>query len=253
MQCDSQTTAIGRLMEVLSWYGKSIRLLRGHGQGIEDVLTTEVIQALDLLPRSYFLARVLEECAGPAGNARTMLVDAAEALRVEAHADRYYLNPSQKTHQAAVAVDPDAVLESTEVIAFVEAKRIAKGAAFQPEQLARQYFVLTREARGRAACLLLLLGTEPPVKVRGTPGRVDPVEAIRETLPAVYHESEQHPLTLEALLDEVEGHLLWTTWEMVEGVVASAIKDFSSRSKSVDASVARVARPILGCVERHRR
>ena len=251
MEVSPGSTAVGRLMEVISWHGKSIRNFRNQGTGMEDVLTTEVIQALDLLPRSHFLAPVLEACEGLAIDARAHLADEAEALRVEAHADRFHLNPSQRHHHLSIAVDPDVVLETPEVLGFIEAKRLASSAAFQPEQLARQYFVLTREAGARPSCLILLLGSDPPVKVKGIPGKVDPAAVIRETLPIVYDRADPHPLSLDSLLEQVEDHLLWTTWQRLEDVVASAAKTFSSGSRSIDAAVARTAQPIIGCVARH--
>ncbi|MDC1295294.1 hypothetical protein N8077_03030 [Myxococcota bacterium] len=86
----------------------------------------------------------------------------------------------------------------------IEAKRIASSAAFQHEQLARQYFVLTRMAGDRESCLILLLGSEPPVKVKQISGKVDAVEVIRETLPAVYECADPHPVSLDSLLERVE-------------------------------------------------
>ena len=253
MSASTPYTAIGRLMEVISWHGKSIRHFRGHGTGIEDVLTTEVIQALDFLPRNHFLAPVIEACEGSALDARDRLADEAEALRVEAHADRYYLKPSLENHQSAIGVDPDVVFETPDVLAFIEAKRIAASAAFQHEQLARQYFVLTRAAGDRQSCLILLLGSEPPVKVKQILGKVYPADVIRDTLPAVYERADPHPMSLDSLLEHVEDHLLWITWQRLEGVVASAAKTFSSGNRSIDAAVARTAEPIIGCVARHQR
>jgi len=238
-------------MEVVSWHGRSIRNFRGHGVGMEDVLTTEVFQALDLLPRDHFLGPVLEACEGSANDARRLLVEEAEALRVEAHADRFHLVPSEKSHQAAIAIDPDVVLETPEVLAFIEAKRLAASAAFQREQLARQYFALTREAGSRKCCLILVLGSAPPIRVDGMRGRLEPRQAILESLPAVYARAGTHPESLETLQEAVENRILWTTWQRIEDVVSRALKDFKSGSRSIDASVDRAASAILGCVTRH--
>ncbi len=84
-------------------------------------------------------------------------------------------------------------------------------------------------------------------------GKVDPIDAIRQTLPRVYASSEAHPVPLEELLARVEQHLLWTTWQRLEEVVARAAKSFSTGDRSVDASIARTVKPILGCVRRHQR
>ena len=218
MKVSPGSTAIGRLMEVVSWHGTTIRNFRGRGTGKEDVITTEVFQALDLLPRSQFLAAVLEACEGSAVEARQLLVDEAEGLRVEAHADRFHLNPTLECHQSAIAVDPDVVLETPEVLGFVEAKRPASAARFQQQQLARQYFVLRREAGSRLSCLILLLGSEPPVRVRGIPGKIDPARDIRESLPAVYDLASAHAESLDSLQDGIEEHLLWITWQRLASV-----------------------------------
>lgn len=136
-----------------------------------------------------------------------MLVEEAEALRVEAHADRFHLVPSQKSQHAAIAVNPDVVLETPEVLGFIEAKRLAASAAFQREQLARQYFALTREAGARPSCLILVLGSEPPIRVDGARGGVEPRQALLESLPAVYARAGPHSESLGSLQDGVANRL----------------------------------------------
>ena len=59
-------SAIGHLLEELSWSGRKIKEIRGGGRGIENVLTAEVLQALDFLPRTAFLGAVLRETHGGA-------------------------------------------------------------------------------------------------------------------------------------------------------------------------------------------
>lgn len=253
MASNSGRTAISRLMEVVSWHGPSIRHFRHGGAGKEDVLTTEVFQSLDFFPRTHFLAPVLLGCKGLAQPARDLLIDEAESLRIEAHADRFHLRPEEATHHARVAVDPDVVLETPEVLAFVEAKRPASGAKFQREQLAREYLALRREAGSRLCCLILVLGSDPPVRVDGFSGRVDPGRAIAEVLPDLLGRVGSPRDSLEMLMHEIENHLLWTTWSEIESVVDSALKRFNSGDRSVDAAIARTAAPILGCVARHKR
>ena len=51
-------SAIDRLLDELSWEGNA-RKYRGGGRGLENVLTAEVFQALDFLPRDAFLGAVL--------------------------------------------------------------------------------------------------------------------------------------------------------------------------------------------------
>ena len=50
---------IGRLLEELSWTGRLITKYRGGGRGFENVLSAEVLQALDFLPRTAFLGSVV--------------------------------------------------------------------------------------------------------------------------------------------------------------------------------------------------
>ncbi len=61
---------IARLLEEISWE-KAVKYRRG-GRGMENVLTAEVLVALDLLPRSHFFAAVVDCCSGAAGS-RTRL------------------------------------------------------------------------------------------------------------------------------------------------------------------------------------
>ena len=124
------------------------------------------------------LAAILESCEGSAEQARRLLAVESESLEVEVCRDRYHLRPTENSHQARIAVDPDAILEATEVLCLVEAKRIRRRASFQFEQLARESFVVTREANQRSACLLLILGSPPPVS-RSRELRGDPVQQIR--------------------------------------------------------------------------
>lgn len=57
-------SALGRLLEELSWVGSSIRGYRSGGRGYENVLTAEVLGALDFMPRSAFLGAVIAAAHG---------------------------------------------------------------------------------------------------------------------------------------------------------------------------------------------
>jgi len=246
-----RSSTIGRLLEIISWQGRSVRQYRDRGRGMEDVLTAEVFQALDFLPRARCLAAVLGSSSGEASAARAILVDEAESLRVGAFGDRFYLNPSATNHQARIAVDPDATIECSEIFCLVEAKRIRAGASFQREQLAREYFVLTREAGERETCLLLVLPAHPPVKIKGIQERLRPADVIRRTLPEVYAKAEPHPRALDELLVNAERYLLWITWHEIAEIVSREAKEFSTGDRSVDACVRRLARTVSASVGRH--
>jgi hypothetical protein len=51
---------LGRLLEELSWVGNTIKDYREGGRGFENVLTAEVLQSLDFLPRQSFLGSIVE-------------------------------------------------------------------------------------------------------------------------------------------------------------------------------------------------
>ena len=57
------TSAVRQLMDEISWEGNA-RKYRSGGLGKENVLTTEVFQALDFLPRRHFLGSVLDIVEG---------------------------------------------------------------------------------------------------------------------------------------------------------------------------------------------
>src|SRR4051794_13893034 len=61
--CWLVVSAVRRLLDELSYEGNASKYHDG-GLGLENVITTEVFQALDFLPRQAFLGRVL---AGPSG------------------------------------------------------------------------------------------------------------------------------------------------------------------------------------------
>jgi len=69
---DNKKSVLGRLLEELSWVGITIRDYRNGGRGFENVLTAEVFQALEFLPRQSFFGTVIEASHG-AAKARALL------------------------------------------------------------------------------------------------------------------------------------------------------------------------------------
>lgn len=57
---------LGRLLQEISWEGNA-RHYRQGGRGLENVLTAEVFQALDFLPRTEFFGRALKSAVGAGG------------------------------------------------------------------------------------------------------------------------------------------------------------------------------------------
>jgi hypothetical protein len=130
---------IGRLLEELSWTGRLITKYRGGGRGFENVLSAEVLQALDFLPRAAFLGSVVEALHDGAATARQMLKDEAEKAEFLVLPGEMYL---QAEDIPKVEIQPDAIITTPNVYCLVEAKRI-RSSSFQPRQLARE-FVMAR-------------------------------------------------------------------------------------------------------------
>ncbi len=124
---------IGRLLEELSWTGSLITKYRGGGRGFENVLSTEVLQALDFLPRTAFLGSVALHDGAAASR---------QALRDEAEQADFLVLPGEMWLQAEdipkVQIQPDAIISTPHVYCLVEAKRI-RSSSFQPRQLAREF------------------------------------------------------------------------------------------------------------------
>ncbi|MGH3623460.1 MAG: hypothetical protein ACRDQ5_16960 [Sciscionella sp.] len=74
-------SVIGRLLGEVSWDGASVRRYRQGGRGLENVLTAEVLMALDCLPRERFLGAVIEAAHG-ADLARRRLVEDVEDTEI---------------------------------------------------------------------------------------------------------------------------------------------------------------------------
>ena len=56
----NNSSVLGRLLEELSWVGKTIKNYREGGRGYENVLTAEVFQSLDFLPRKHFFGEIVK-------------------------------------------------------------------------------------------------------------------------------------------------------------------------------------------------
>lgn len=241
-------SAIGRLLEELSWEGSGIREYRDGGRGRENVLTAEVLMALNFLPRTTFLGAVLRAAHG-AELARSRVIDEVEEAEIVLLPDETKLRPSAATYQQQLVVQPDGVLTSPKCHALVEAKRI-RPSSFQPEQLAREYLALMREASGRTPLLLLILGTEPPVPVKGH-GRLDIDEAVTRHLSSVLDRTEGHNLSLEWLREQLAGVCAWITWNELSQTVATQQEHLQLGDPSVAGTISRLVDSITGSIAWH--
>jgi len=236
---------LGRLLEEISWEGNA-RHYREGGRGFENVLTAEVFQALDFLPRARFLGRILEGALGGGSEASRLLSREVELLSFSLLPGDIFL----AQHSAAqLWVQPDGVIESPSVYCLLEAKRIKRG-AFQPEQLAREYLAVVQEAGLRRPLLLLILPSAPPIAVSRN-GRLEIHEAVARWLEPVLARCEHEFPPLDRLLQDIDSVIAYTTWPAVAGIIEDGLKNFSTGDPSVDGSVARIAHAVLGAIRWH--
>ncbi len=130
-------SVLGRLLEELSWAGKTIKDYRRHGRGFENVLTAEVLAALDFLPRAAFLREVLRAAYG-ADAARAAVAAEIEAAEVTLLPQEFVIPAHGAERSGGIVVQPDGIISSDSCFTLVEAKRI-RTTSFQPEQLSREY------------------------------------------------------------------------------------------------------------------
>jgi hypothetical protein len=235
-------------LEEISWEGRSVRGYRDGGRGRENVLTAEVLTALDFLPRSHFLGAVLDNAHG-ADTARATLRTEIEDADLEFLPDEIVLNPAGPSRGTRLIVQPDALITAPTCYAMIEAKRIQRS-SFQPQQLAREYLAVTGGAGGRAPLLLLILGGPPPVPVAGS-GALTIQDAITRHLPSVHLLAVDHPLPLDDLSDRITDVCAWTTWHDLAATVTTQHRQLAISDLSIANSITRLTEAIIGSVARH--
>ncbi|WP_375503701.1 hypothetical protein [uncultured Jatrophihabitans sp.] len=243
------SSVIGRLLDELSWVGKSIRDYRRGGIGYENVLVAETLLALDFLPRSRFLGTVLRAAHG-ADAARASAVDDIEASDLVVLPPEVKLRPSAESYQQQLVVQPDASLVGPHTHTLIEAKRLRQG-SFQQEQLAREFVAVTREAGSRIPLLLLIIPTPPPVPIKKL-GRMSPEQAIASSLVGVVDQTEHHPSTLEDLAARIAEVVAWITWDELGSGVERARSEFETADSSIAGTVNRLCDLIADSLHRHR-
>lgn len=242
------SSVLGRLLEEVSWEGRLVRRYRQRGLGYENVLTAEVLMALNFLPRQAFLGGILRAAHG-SGATLAAVADEIEAAQLTFLPDEIKLRPSGPSYQEQVVVQPDGLLTSPRCLVIVEAKRILRS-KFQTEQLAREYVALMRDAAGRTPLLLLLLGTGPFVNVDGH-GRITVEDAISLHLAPVLAKTEASNLEHDFLIQQIPHVVAWTTWTEISAIVAGQAHVFTSPDASVQASVRRLAESLTSSIARH--
>jgi hypothetical protein len=234
---------IGRLLEELSWQGKQIVSYRGGGRGFENVLSTEVLQALYFLPRSTFLAAVVGALHDGSPSSRTAFeAEAEEADFLVLPGGGMYL---QAANIPKVEVQPDAIITTPSIYCLIEAKRI-RVSSFQPRQLTRELLLAHQLAGERRPMLLLLLSEPPPVRVQGR-GRLSLRDAIMTALPEIFTPGSDFPMWKLRIEETVS----WITWKELANQIRLAQTRFTSGNPSVNAAINRIADSLLKSIEWH--
>lgn len=234
-------SAIGRLLDELSWEGNA-RKYRHGGRGLENVLTAEVFQALDFLPRDEFLGPVLRnahvaDVAGDEGSLQNAAARIEDAVVDVLPGDLF-------VPDLGIQAQPDVVIASPASYVFVEAKRIHR-ASFQPEQLAREMLLAATHGEGRQPVLLLVLGEPPPITVKGQ-GRRSISDAIALGLASIQARGRRpvHPLAGGTAV-------AYVTWSDIASQVRTALDNYDNPDPSTAHAVRRIGRTLIDAVTSH--
>lgn len=223
----------------ISW-GKAATFREG-GQRMENVLTTEVFQALDFLPRASFLASVL----------RAAHVDEPVVVEKIGNCEdaTIYVLPGDLPVDASFAkprkIQPDVIIETSTAFIVVESKRIGSS-SFQRHQLARELLFACARADGRQPFVLIIASEPPPYRVLPR-GKLTIAEAIKKALPDELSDGTPS----EEFLGKIAAHVGWLTWQELASIVAAQFSEYRNGSRSTEQSVARLAQSILTAIEWH--
>lgn len=235
-------SAIARLLDELSWEGNA-RKYRGGGRGLENVLTVEVFQALDFLPREVFLASVLQAAVA------TELIGHDDAVEnAAAHTDQAMIDvlPGDLAlPELGIRAQPDVVIDSPSSYVFAEAKRVGR-ASFQPEQLARELLLTASHGEGRQPLLLLVLGEPPPIAVKGHRGRMSLGDAVALGMETIEARVGPSVRTLGA-----KTAVAYLTWSALAAHVQTALDAYDNPDNSTARAVHRIARTLIEAVASH--
>lgn len=230
------SSPIRRLLDEISWEGNATKY-RDGGLGKENVLTAEVWQALNFLPRDAFLGRVLSGAHG-ADTARSHVARDVENLQVDV------LPGDLALPHLPVRAQPDALLRADRSLVFVEAKRI-KTSAFQAEQLVRELLLTGHHAAGRTPLLLLVLGAPPPIPVRGH-GRLDIADAV-----ALGADLISERLGQDIAIGDPMATIAHITWNEIAGIIKRGAEAYVSADDSALRAIRRIAAAAVDAVSAH--
>ena len=233
---------IGRLLEEISWEGSRVRLYRRGGLGMENVLTTEVMLPLSFLPRTRFLGEVLRSAHG----ADAALTEIAAEIE---EAEVLVLPPELNLQPAGTVVQPDAVIRTAGGYVLMEAKRV-RAASFGPQQLAREYLAVLREAGTSSPVLLLVLGSPPPITVKKQ-GLRNIGPAITEQLTQVLTSTGSDSERFQDLAGRIPDVVSWITWAEIAGVVTRQLPLATIEDPSLRSTVERLSAAVTSAIAAH--
>ena len=241
------SSVVCRLLNEISWEGNTTKYHQG-GRGFENVLSAEVFQALDFLPRAAFLGTIIRSASGHRPTLNTV-ADNVEQLQFRFLPGDYHLGFGGTPERKPMWVQPDGVLTSERIFCLVEAKRIRKS-SFQREQLAREYVTTIREAAGKTPLMLLVLSEAPPVSV-ARHGRIQIADAIHRFLPSVLPRVDCELPTLEQLIARIDSVVAYVTWGQIAAILKEQRTAFAERDPSVANSVERLTAAALNAIDGH--
>lgn len=227
-----------RLLDELSWEGNA-RKYRGGGHRLENVLTAEVFGHLDLLPRSRFLAEVLDAATG-ADAARTQVRHEAEELAVE-------VLPGDLAPRRAGGdptgwkVQPDVLLDGPSTFTYIEAKA-AHGGRFGTRQIVRSLIAALDVAGSKTPLVLLVTGDVPPWPVQGH-GRLPLLDAVEVGLTELRSDDADH------LRRAYRDAIAWITWRQIADAVKRAGINLGSVDQSVSAALTRTRDRVVTAID----
>jgi hypothetical protein len=151
-----------------------------------------------------------------------------------------------------MTLQPDAVIDMPGTYVLVEAKRIRSPAEFGPDQLAKSLAVAVTQAATRRPLVLLVMGTPPPIALRGGGARRLSIEdSIAEHLPRIATSSD-FDLDAEDMLSRLAQTVAWITWDEISDPTEQHLREYDDTPTEIGASIARLVESIICVVERHR-
>lgn len=243
-----------RVLSGVSWEGRKVNSkYRDGGRGIEEVLTAEVFQALEFLPRYPFIEEVAKHITRLGEDQSPFIkLDELESAKFEVSpGGGLSLRPSAETHQQRIEVQFDALITTNRSNIYVEAKRIGRS-SFQEEQLARTFLIALRESNKRLGKVLLILADPPPVLIKKQ-GRKSIEDGILHNLDSVYLKTEGITRTLEEVQSKISSTVAYITWQDISRAIEAAYVRYRNNDSSTAAAVERICQSLIQSIHWHGR